>query len=805
MKATKKLVKPMSRNVLFIIPVLFVLLTSLSCGGMAQNPTQPGFQPPNQPGAEGAEGAEGEGGILDQLSGAGDTTGEQIISGTFEMLWPQGLEAMEEGDMMLAAQYFKSAFAQNPQSADAALAYALTDVMRDFRRYAVFLHPGVDRLFANTPLIGHPEIFPNAFLAEDSYMLRLAALGKRASNVNTAVFYPVLAPIETESMFLPENFQQLQMMANPEDRTETPPEPGIPGEDAGESPVTDETGDGTDTESGEETPSEDGSSTSPPPFPAQPPPDPDERGTSADDPSKLNPHNQKGPDDDGATSGITDPSGGTGTFEGGFPGGIDHGQMGGAFSPLAEREEPIGEDEWEAWISEYRNAAARDGADMLLSEPFYSNLRQFHNEIEEHITNMESVRTIIETEGYSLSLPFNVLDGNQKVTLQFDVDDYHILLDHYRLIDVILSYHEAYSTMVTFVLPTANVEDRDTDAIFRPDEYIPDAPFGMLKNDGVQVLGFTYSSFLQALSNLNNTMVPLLSAAQEIQVGDPEMKELFYLSSFHRNFVLIEQWNDLLRDITDKSTSGHAIKLASGPNVVDVVVVYDSLFNNPMDDIRTPLPSFNAVTGEVILDEENNWSADPTFGGLFPEGLTDPDTYLTSGRMATIVYAENMSKAEGMNVNIGMGSGEVNDKGLATISNVTVNELIGTSYTIADESGAEVGSGMVRTLSEVLMLFDVEILIGIIQPAIGQIESYETSPDGETMIMGPDGTMIETGVGGWIPGSGESDEGGTQDDDGSGNEDEEKEDNENGGDGDEDEEPEPVEPNEPGVGGDSLA
>jgi hypothetical protein len=764
----------MSRNALYLAPILVAFFLAIGCGGVAQNPTQPTFNPPNQP-APGAEGTAGSGSegeqILNQLGGGAQATGENVISGSYEVLWPQGLQSLETGSFLLAGQYFKSALAQNPQSGDAAFAYALTDVMRDYRRYAVFLHPGTDRLFMNTPLVGHPEVLPNPFLAEDSYMLRLASLGLRASKVNPAVQYPVLAPVDTASMFTPENFAHLQMMVNAEGAVEALGL-GIPGGDE-TTAIQDTTGnpqdgDGTQTE----TPEGSGNT----------------QAASQPDRESATVKHDVGKDSRGKQGDLLSPGTGSGggprDLPAGAPGGV------GGFSgigspmnpplagPLPEREDPISEDEWETWLNDYRNAAARDGADIVVSAVFYSNLAALHGEIKEHITNLESIRTIVEAEGYSLSLPLDILDGTQKITLQFDVDDYHMLLDNYRLLDVILSYREAYGDSVPYFLPTSEAVDKNADKILSPDEYLPDTPFGVLNEDGAAVLGSLHSSFLQACTNLNSTLSPLITAAQSVQAGDPEPKELFYLSSFHRNFVLIEEWSNLLREIADKSSTGTAIKIASGAGVGEVVAVYDALFTSPLQDIRIPLPSYDLDTRAIVLDEEGNWSADPTFGGFFYEGLQDAETYTTSGRFGCVVYGADMSKAAKFKLSIGAGSGEAGETGLVMIPSIAVNELIGTPYTVADETGETKGSGLVRTLSEVVMLFDVQILISILQPAAGGVETIMPDSGGTTLVMPLVGDEGQTGEGdetvGENGGDNTEDETGDNGDDGQGGEDDEK-------------------------------
>jgi hypothetical protein len=396
-------------------------------------------------------------------------------------------------------------------------------------------------------------------------------------------------------------------------------------------------------------------------------------------------------------------------------------------------------------ITEYRESATRDGADMFPTSVFYANVQALHDEIREHITNLEAIKTLAEAEGFSLSLSMNAVDGTKKMTLTFDKDDYHLILDHYKLIDSLLSYVEAYDTTVAYALPTIAPEDKNTDNKLSPDEYFPPAPFGTLKDGGGDVLSAQLPIFLQSLSGLNNTIRPLLNSAQQVQAGDPEPKELFYLSSFHSNFVLIEQWVDLLRDVGDKSSSGTTIKLDSSAGVSEVVAIYDALFNTPLADIRTPLPTYDAVTFEPVLDEQGDWSSDPTFGGFFTEGLTDAQTYIESGRLSCTVYDAQMAKAKGDKLVVGLKDAEVGENGVVTIDNVTVNELVGTQYQVTSGDGAELGKGVVKSLSEVISLFDIKLLTGLFGPQFNTGIGAPAGPQGP-VTEGPGGGV--TGPGG---------------------------------------------------------
>jgi hypothetical protein len=398
-------------------------------------------------------------------------------------------------------------------------------------------------------------------------------------------------------------------------------------------------------------------------------------------------------------------------------------------------------------ITEYRDSAARDGADIFPSSIFYSNLQVFHDEIKEHITNLEAIRTLAEADGFSLSLSMNAIDGTKKMTLTFDKDDYHLILDHYKLMDSLLSYVEAYDTTVVYALPTLAPVDKDTDSKLSPVEYLPPAPFGTLKAGGKDVLSAQLPIFLQSLSGLDNTIRPLLNSAQQVQAGDAEPKRLFYLSSFHANFVLIEQWVDSLRDMSDKSTSGTTIKLDSAAGVSEAVAVYDALFNSPLADIRPPLPSYDAVTYEPVLDEDGNWSSDPTFGGFFTEGLEDIGTYLKSGRLTCAVYDAQMAKAKGDKLVVALKDGEVGENGLATIDNTTVNELIGTEFQMTGPDGSELGKGVLKSLSEVIPLFDMKLLTSLFTPPIAGGFSTNVGSHGG-MPVGPGGPTGPVGPGG---------------------------------------------------------
>jgi hypothetical protein len=723
----------MFRHFLSLSATILIAMIIMGCGGINSNPTQPGFQNPQQqtPPGKGGAGAPGSpDDLFNQLSGGGAQAEESVIAGTYETLYPKGIENVANGQMMLAGQYFKSAFAQNPQSADAALAYAITDVMRDYRRFSVFLHPGVDRLFMNTPLIGHPEAFPNPFLAADSYFLRLTALGRRSSKLVNTVKYPTLSLIDSEVMFTPSNFERFKNMkmgpaaspggtgpAGPSTpgSTPVPPVPGTPG-----------------------SPSGDGSTTLPPDHMT---PGSGVGGTVGIEAKHKQSTGAGGLAGAGTglirgdtnKSGVTTP-----------PKVNDSNQMTTPLptptptQKLPEREGPLTEEEWGTLLKEYRDSSLRDGADIFLSSYFYNSLKQLHDDIKEHIANLEAVRTITEAPGYTLALSMDVTDGTSIITFSFDVDDYHMILDHFRLLDSLLTYVETYNTQVSLLLPTEAAKDSNSDNVLSPDEYLPQAPFGTLKPDDVENLKGQLPIFIQALNGLSNTMRPLLDDAQKVQAGDPEKKEVFYLSSFHTNYAPLDQWVKSIKDIADKSTSGTAIKLDTATGLVDAVAVYDALFNSPLMDIRTPLPNYDAVTFEVKPTDSGKWSTDPTLGGFFSEGLTDAATYSRSGKLICIVYDDKMAKAGGDKMVVGLKSGDVAENGFVGIDDVTVNELVGTPYKITDKGGAELGKGTIATLSEVIPLFDIGILTNILNPTIGGLTT-NGGPGGSTM-MGPGAT-----------------------------------------------------------------
>lgn len=741
----------MKSHIFLTIALAVAATITISCGGVANNPTSPNFNQGGVPGQPG-QGGTGQPGAQDQqtgppsledlqgvLGGEAEQPEEQIIQGTFDTLWPQGLTSMEQGQIVQAAQYFKSALSASPDSADAALAYAITDIMRDHRRYAVFMHPGIDKLFMNTPLVGVSEVFPNPFLSEDSYFLRLAALGNNMRTIFHAEPFQVIAPVDTEMVFTPEFLAQFDqegmMVTSPRDMPV--PEGGVVGVEETPGPAAGNPE--------EETPAEGGDTTSGDSD------TPDEGGQMGAGPVRMGidmqNHGKQGEQDLGAPPrGAPDKD--DPTFGGG--GMMEAGGFEQPFTPPAviqERELPINEDEWENYIMEYRNSARRDGADIFLSGPFYNNINTLHDELSEHIRNLESVRSAVEVEGYNLILPFNAIDGTQKVSMVFDYNDYKLILGYFKLLDILLTYVTTYNHVVTFELPTDAISDTDEDAIISPDEYLPGMPFGTITDEDKQTLAALLPELLNVLNQLNADMQPLIDEAKNVQAGDPETKELFYMSSFNRNFALIEEWNDLLIDIGHGSSSGVTLKLESGGNIADTVVVYDVLFNNPVMNIRDVLPSFEASTGAVITDDEGVWSGDPTWGGFYPETIQDDGIFTRSGRMSLEIFDENMSKASNLDVSVGQASGHSNESGAVQLNNVTVNELMGTTFTVSDSAGTEVGSGSIRTLSEIILLFDIDKLNFLFgqAPEIGE-PTVVTTEEGEIVELDAEGTSTEDGI-----------------------------------------------------------
>ncbi|MFH1676648.1 MAG: hypothetical protein ABIC40_06440, partial [bacterium] len=684
----------MSRHFFLIFTVLLLTAGIAACGGVAQNPTQPSLGGQNKTGPGGQQtGPDGKGtaqDLLGQLSGGGQSTGEEVISGTYDMLWPQGINSMDIGDLMNAGRYFKSALLQNPQSADAAIAYAVVDAMREFRRNAVFCNPGVSKLFTNTPIIGHAEVWPNPFLADDSYFLRLSATGYRVSKLTPTSTYPTLAPIDTERLFTPENLLKLGQLSGNIPQSPGMAPPAVPGSGPGGTvnPAPPE----------ETKPADDDGN-----------PEPDAGGRAGRGKTKS-PKLPKGKQNFNPGTTDTSPVSGAGPRDGFGP------VLGGPAQPkiLPEREESISEDEWETLIKEYRDYAVREAADIVLSQPFYSNLSGFRDEIEEHINNLELVRSAVEVEGYALALPFDITDGTSKVTFQFDLDDYKLLLEHYRLIYNLLTYVLAYNHQATLWFPTVNVEDTNGDNVFSPDEYLPPAPFGTIDDAGKKSLAALQPDFVTNLNDLSTLMDKVIDAAKDVKAGDPEKKEIFYLSGFRRNFVLIEQWKDLIKDIATNSTTGMPTKLAGENGITEATVVFDSLFSNPVEDIRIPLPSFNSTDRTVIADETGKWSTDNTFGGFFKDGLDTTETYIQTGRLMCWVFDNKMGKAAQRKIEFSGSDYKTNETGMLAIDNAKVNELIGTPYSVpGKDKPEEVKTGVLRSLGEIIPLFDINILTSL--------------------------------------------------------------------------------------------
>ncbi|MCX6645265.1 MAG: TatD family hydrolase [bacterium] len=756
----QKMVNQMKSHVITVIAFTAMAMIMISCGGVANNPTSPNFNQGGVPGQTGLPGQPGAQGLptnplsledlQGQLSGGAAPEVEQIIQGNFETLWPQGLTAMENGQIVQAAQYFRSALSTKPDSADAALAYAITDIMRDHRRYGVFMHPGIDKLFMNTPLIGVSEVFPNPFLSQDSYFLRLAALGNRIRKVFHAEQFQVIAPVDTEMVFSPQflaQFGEGNMMVTEPVQIGTPAGEaenaenitGPAGSPADETPEEDQTGDGVDMTTGEN-PTPDGGG---------------QVGASVDNGIEKRDWGKQGLDKEAPSRPglLGDSQGLTVTEQPFVPPAV-----------IQERELPLSEDEWDNLITEYRDSARRDGADIFLSGPFYSNIGTLQEEIKEHINNLELVRSAVEVEGYNLILPFNVIDGAQKISMVFDYNDYKLLLDNFKLLDIMLSYVSTYNHVAAFELPTASISDTDQNSVVSPEEYLPNAPFGTIVDADRETLAALLPEFTNVLNQLNTDTQPLLDEAKTVQAGDPEKKEIFYLSSFNRNFVLIEEWNNLIRDIGNASSSGVTVKLESGAVIDDTVVVYDALFNNPVMNIRDVLPSFEASTGNVITDENGAWSADPTWGGFYPQKIEDVNIFNRTGKMTLTVYGEDMAKAPNVKITVGSASGTSDETGVAQLENATVNELMGTAFTAADSSGAELGSGSIHTLSEIIMLFDVSKLNilfgstgGMAPPPSEETVSGQTSTGDTT---GEDGIFTQepvTGDGTNGEGDGEGD------------------------------------------------
>jgi len=236
----------------------------------------------------------------------------------------------------------------------------------------------------------------------------------------------------------------------------------------------------------------------------------------------------------------------------------------------------------------------------------------------------------------------------------------------------------------------------------------------------------------------------------------------------------------LLLDISEKSSTGMAIKLAGGGGIEEVVAVYDALFLTPLEDIRGPLPSYSLDTKEVITDADGNFSSDPTFGGFFPEKLKSAGSYVTAGKFRSIIFDENMGRAVGSVFKMGDQQSEADEHGLVTIADASINELIGTDYTVSNEAGEQVKSGSMRTVYELIPLFDVEEIAVILSPAMQ--EGVGAGNAGTTTVPAG-GPETATGTSGGTPTEVVPDETDGTDDEGDGGDsgDEENPDDTDGG------------------------
>jgi hypothetical protein len=168
--------KSNSYRILIIISTIILFVAAfVGCGGVAKNPSTPGWE---------GKDAEGK---------TGSTTGEKGVEAgapeikegaSYQELFDTGVKSLEGGFILNASNAFKEAVTKDKEKPDATLAYVITKLAGSPAEMSLLMEPGIDFLTYNTPLIGRWEFFPAPLTVDDSYLLRLVSLGALYSSIN---------------------------------------------------------------------------------------------------------------------------------------------------------------------------------------------------------------------------------------------------------------------------------------------------------------------------------------------------------------------------------------------------------------------------------------------------------------------------------------------------------------------------------------------------------------------------------------------------------------------------------------------
>ncbi|MBU1023238.1 hypothetical protein KKB99_03025, partial [bacterium] len=437
--------KPIRKSV-FLFATAAFLLFMLGCGGVAKNPATPGWNDPKgdlKGGDEKTAQDEKKRGAPEIPPGAG-----------YDVLMSTGSKSLEGGFFKTAAEAYSKAHENKRDAADAALAFVITKITDSPDSLSLLMGPGIDLFYHNTPLIGRWELFPTPLNDDDSYLLRLAALGTKFGTEGKPAAPPSSTPPKAPEKDIPTG-----TIKTPEGGSKPPGTDGsgMPGA-GGEGPLGGQPGSGMD----------------------------GTRGTQ---------FNRKPAQDLGANPGA---------------GGLQPGGSGEKLEYEGQGQVPQAEflnlknDIMPGLIKDYKNLARTYSSGILNLNAVNTSAKSLGTLLDSLIKVLEESLQSAESDDFALELPFKLDTQNALYKVYFNNTDYMIILGYLKILKAELQYRSAYqissSTDLLFNLPV----DKNGDKILTPSEYYPPSPYGELIDGGdekLQEVGLLFASGLELLVN----------------------------------------------------------------------------------------------------------------------------------------------------------------------------------------------------------------------------------------------------------------------------------------------------------------
>ncbi len=687
------MIKQIKDLIVMITITSFILVLLAGCGGAAKNPAQPGWQGRDQgePGPEGERSSEGaEIGAPEIQPGA-----------SFEELMQTGKQSLEGGFIRTAAEAFQKAHEDRRNSPDAALAYVVAKLVGSPEEFSLLMQPGLEFFYYNTPLIGRWEMLPAPLAEDDSYLLRLAALGTLYGSKSTASAPPAQQPAGAgPTSDLPEG----------SNKTTTD----------GEGTGTLIPGAGTKGELG----LDESGATSGGDLPAE--------GSGDRTTQMAGPGRSLGQD--------TSPTSGDGDTH---TGGDDKLQYGGQGQAPQIEYLDFEKDIFPNLIDDYKELARSYSAGFITLDAADSAVTQLKSLVDDLVGTLEEAQDAVEDEQFALELPFNLDEKPGVYNIYFKNVDYMIVYGYLQLIQSQLAYRSAYNASNSAGIIFAPPSDGDSDNILTPSEYYPGAPYGELIEKGDENLA-------QA-GNLLDSGLEILVNNFDILYNDDKLADfrgnlLFPLNIDHLLIDLISEERDRYSDYQVILSSGHGdLSFKTPATDVKARVDISYLFGaRAPASVKLLLPNLDAKTYEPILTAESNIFPDPSWGGLFTNGFDNFDVFLSKGDITGVLTDQGVGIKD---INIAINdskSTKTNEKGAFSLKDVEINELVGITVKITSSEFPIPVEAQIRSF---WVLADKQVLSNMMIPS-GSMETMGGIHQTGDGMINPTGS---TGTGGENP------------------------------------------------------